>query len=113
LPTYRLALLAIARICANVELEAPGTNGSTPFDENALRWILLWGLGWIYLGGGVSHTILAKSTAKAIEWRINGFQYEIGLAGIYAAHSRVPSTWAGLWRPRRGRSDGLVGRVDP
>lgn len=59
------------------------------------------------LGSGVDlprrwrlHTIFAKSTANAIGWQSNGFQYEIGfatlgigLAGIYAAYSSPPSTW--------------------
>lgn len=74
--------------------------GSSPFDENALRWMLFLGLGWTILGGAVTHTVFAKGTAKAIGWKTNDFQYEvgfaslgIGLAGIYAWRVSEPTAW--------------------
>jgi hypothetical protein len=79
---------------------APGAEGSTPFDENALRWMLFLGMGWNILGGFVAHTIFARQTAESIGWETNGFQYEvafaslgIGLAGIFAAFSDSSSAW--------------------
>ena len=94
------ALFVISWICALVGWEAPGANSGTPFDENALRWMLFLGMGWSILGGSVSHTIFAKQTAQAIGWQSNGFQYEvgfaslgIGLAGIVASNSTDSTAW--------------------
>ncbi len=94
------ALFVISWICALLGWEAPSTSSSTPFDENALRWMLFLGMGWSILGGFVTHTVFAKDTARAIGWQTNGFQYEvgfaslgIGLAGIVASNSSEPSTW--------------------
>lgn len=81
-------------------LDAPGTDGSTPFDEHAMRWMLFFGAGWTLVGGAVAHTILARSTAKDIGWESSGFQLEvgfaslgIGLAGIYASIVDDLSAW--------------------
>jgi predicted membrane channel-forming protein YqfA (hemolysin III family) len=94
------ALFLVSWVAAVLGWAAPGADGSTPFDENALRWMLFLGMGWNILGGAVTHTIFAKDTAKAIGWQTNGFQYEvgfaslgIGLAGIYASNSDDPSAW--------------------
>jgi hypothetical protein len=94
------ALFVISWICALLGWDAPGANGATPFDENALRWVLFLGMGWSILGGAVSHTVFAKGTAEAIGWQSNGFQYEvgfaslgIGLAGIVASNSDDSSAW--------------------
>jgi hypothetical protein len=94
------ALFVISWICALLGWDAPSANSSTPFDENALRWMLFLGMGWSILGGFVSHTFFAKQTAQAIGWQSNGFQYEvgfaslgIGLAGVVASNSGESSTW--------------------
>lgn len=93
-------LFALAWIFALLGWEAPGTSSTTAFDENALRWVLYFGVGWASIGGAVSHTIFARPTAKAIGWVSNGFQYEvgfaslgIGLAGLIAANSNDSSAW--------------------
>jgi hypothetical protein len=94
------ALFVVAWLCALLGWSAPGMEGSSPFDENALRWMLFLGMGWSILGGAVTHTIFAKGTAEAIGWTTNGFQYEvgfaslgIGLAGIYASSVDDPTAW--------------------
>jgi hypothetical protein len=83
---------------ALIGVEAPGTHGSTPFDELALRWMLFFGLS--ILGGAITHTVFAKDTAKSIGWETSGFQYEVGfaslgmgLAGIYASVVDEPKAW--------------------
>ncbi len=94
-------LLFIASwIFALIGWNAPGTDAATPSDEQALRWILFLGMGWSLAGGSVNHTLFARSTAKAIGWQTNGFQYEvgfaslgIGLAGIYASSVDSPAAW--------------------
>jgi hypothetical protein len=85
---------------ALIGVEAPGTHGSTPFDELALRWMLFFGLGMSILGGAITHTVFAKDTAKSIGWEPSGFQYEVGfaslgmgLAGIYASVVDEPKAW--------------------
>lgn len=87
-------------VFALIGVEAFGTSASTPFDENALRWMLFWGMGWNIAGGSISHTIFARQTAESIGWETNGFQYEvgfaslgIGLAGIYASTVDESSAW--------------------
>jgi hypothetical protein len=94
------ALFVVAWICALLGWSAPGMEGSSPFDENALRWMLFLGMGWSILGGSISHTVFAKVTAESIGWTTNGFQYEvgfaslgIGLAGIYASSVDDPTAW--------------------
>jgi len=94
------ALFVIAWICALLGWSAPGADGSTPFDEQALRWMLFLGMGWFLAGNTISHTFLARSTAKAIGWADSPFQYEvgfaslgIGLAGIFASQSDSSDAW--------------------
>jgi hypothetical protein len=93
-------LFVLAWVFALLGWEAPGTEAATPFDENALRWMLFLALGWTAVGAAIPHTIFARQTAKAIGWETNGFQYEVGfanlavgLAGIYAANQDASQAW--------------------
>ena len=93
-------LFVLPWIFALVGLGAPGADSSTPFDEQALRWMLFLGMGWSIAGGIFMHTVFARSTARAIGWQTNGFQYEvgfaslgIGLGGIYASFTDTPEAW--------------------
>ena len=92
--------LALSWLFAAIGWNAPGTDGSTPFDEEALRWILFLGLGWTAVFSSLMHTVFAKQTAKSIGWETSGFQYEVGfanlavgLAGIYAASRDASGAW--------------------
>lgn len=93
-------LFVLSWVFALVGWDAPGTDAGTPFDEQALRWLLFLGMGWSLAGGTVGHTIFARRTAQSIGWQTNGFQYEvgfaslgIGLAGIYAASVDASQAW--------------------
>lgn len=93
-------LFVLAWLFAIVGWDPPIADGSVAFDESALRWMLFLGMGWSILGGAITHTIFARSTAKAIGWETNGFQYEvgyaslgIGLAGVYASGVESSSAW--------------------
>jgi hypothetical protein len=93
-------VFVLSWVFALIGWDAIGADASTPFDENALRWILFFGMGWSLAGGSVSHTIFARQTAKSIGWETNGFQYEvgyaslgIGLAGIYASTVDESAAW--------------------
>ncbi|MDX6584121.1 MAG: hypothetical protein QOI10_3305 [Solirubrobacterales bacterium] len=93
-------LFVLSWVFALIGWDAPGANSSTPFDEQALRWILFLGMGWSLAGGSLSHTVFARDTAKSIGWETNGFQYEvgfaslgIGLAGIYVANHTDSVAW--------------------
>jgi hypothetical protein len=97
-------LFVFAWALAVIGLEAPGTDGSTPFDELALRWMLFFGMGMSILGGAITHTVFAKDTAKAIGWETNG---------SVRGRVRQPRD-----RPRghlcigRGRAEGVGGGLD-
>jgi hypothetical protein len=91
---------ALSWIFALVGWNAPGADAATPFDEQALRWILFLAVGWTGVGGSIPHTIFARQTAKSIGWETSGFQYEvgfanlaIGLGGIYASSQDTPDAW--------------------
>lgn len=94
------ACFVLAWAFALLGWDAPSADAATPFDEQALRWMLFLGLGWSTLGAFVSHTVFARGTAKAIGWETSGFQYEIGFASlgfglgaIYASNSSSESAW--------------------
>lgn len=91
---------ALSWLFAIVGLEPFGADEGTPFDETALRWMLLIGGGFAIAGGSVAHTIFARKTAEGIGWETNGFQYEvgfaslaIGLGAIYASTVDSPDAW--------------------
>jgi predicted membrane channel-forming protein YqfA (hemolysin III family) len=93
-------LFVLAWAFALAGSEAPGTDASTAFDENALRWVLFLAVGWTGVGAAIPHTIFARQTAKSIGWETNGFQYEVGFAnlavgltGIYAAGQDASQAW--------------------
>ncbi len=90
----------VAWALALAGVEAPGASSSTPWDENALGWMLFLGLGWNVLGGFFMHTIWARPVAKQIGWETNGFQYEVGFASlgigaaaIVASFTDSPDAW--------------------
>lgn len=87
-------------VLAIVGSTPPGADGSAPFDEQALRWMLFLPAGFAVAGGCIAHTFLARKTAEGIGWETNGFQYElgfaslgIGVAAIYASTVDQTSTW--------------------
>ena len=93
-------MFLLAWAFAVIGWNAPGADATTPFDEQALRWILFLAVGWAGVGGSIPHTIFARQTAKSIGWETNGFQYEVGfanlafgLSGIYASQQDVPEAW--------------------
>ena len=90
----------LAWIFALVGWKAPGTDAATPFDEQALRWMLYIAMGWTGAVGSLFHTVFARKTAESIGWETNGFQYEVGFAnlavgltGIYAGSVDSPAAW--------------------
>ena len=93
-------LFILSWVFALVGMDAPGASSSTPFDEQALRWMLFLGMGWSIAGGFFMHTVFARATAESIGWQTNGFQYEvgfaslgIGLSGIFASFTDSPDAW--------------------
>jgi len=80
-------------------LSPNGGATSDQFAEQAMRWMLLLPAGFQFIVSGFMHTVFAKSTAGAIGWKTNGFQYELGFAswglgiGGILASSRGWDTW--------------------
>jgi len=91
--------LLIAWALSIFGVSAPGQPADASFAISALHWMFYIPAGWMFLASGVMHTFFAKSTAKNIGWKTNGFQYELGfvsyglgLAGIVAAY-KGGSSW--------------------
>lgn len=85
--------LVLAWVFALLGLSAPGQPADASFAISALHWMFYIPAGWMFIVSGVMHTVFAKSTAKNIGWKTNGFQYELGfaslglgIAGIIAAY---------------------------
>lgn len=85
--------LIIAWALAIFGVTAPGQETNSTFAVSALHWMFYIPAGWMFLASGVMHTFFAKSTAKNIGWKTNGFQYELGfvsfglgVAGIVASY---------------------------
>lgn len=94
------AAFAFAWLLAIAGVTPFGTSSEAPFDEVALRWMLLIGAGCTVAFGVVAHTVLARQTAAGIGWETNGFQYEVGFASlamglgaIYASCVDSPDAW--------------------
>ena len=85
--------LILAWVFALAGLSAPGQAADASLAVSALHWMFYLPAGWMFVASGVMHTVFAKSTAKNIGWKTNGFQYELGfasfglgIAGILAAY---------------------------
>ena len=94
------AAFVLAWLFALLGVQPAGAEPGSPFEEDALRWVLFWALGWSVLGGAIAHTIFARGTAESIGWPTGGFQYEvgfaslgIGLAAIYASIQDSSEAW--------------------
>lgn len=93
-----LTLIA-AWLLAIFGVSAPGQTSGASLSISALHWMFYLPAGWMFLVSGIMHTILAKSTAKNIGWKTNGFQYEIGFVslGLGVAGILVAYTGSGSW----------------
>ena len=91
---YFLVLtLVLAWVFGLLGLQAPGQPTDASLAVSLLHWMFYLPAGWMFVASGVMHTVFAKSTAKNIGWKTNGFQYELGfasfglgIAGILAAY---------------------------
>ena len=99
------SMIAVAWILALLGVSAPGSSGISGFNnENTIRWILYFA-GWVFIFSSVMHSVFAKSMAKSIGWKTNGFQYEIaavslglGLGCFYAVYRGVDA-WVAISLP--------------
>lgn len=100
---YFLVLtLVLAWVFGLLGLQAPGQPADASLAVSLLHWMFYLPAGWMFLVSGIMHTVFAKSTAKNIGWKTNGFQYELGFvslglgaAGILAAY-RGSGSWLEL-----------------
>jgi hypothetical protein len=97
------ALFIAAVVCALLGADPPGAGPDPGLDESLLLWTIYLSFGWAGIGGGLSHTVLARKTAAGIGWQTNDFQYEVGFAGfarglgaIYAVHSGSDDAWVAI-----------------
>jgi hypothetical protein len=92
--------VALAWIFTLLGWTALGAESNDTFSESAMRWMLFFPGGIMFLVSAFMHTVLARRTAAQIGWTTNGFQYEIGfvslglgLAGLVAASSGPEAWW--------------------
>jgi hypothetical protein len=88
-------LFVLAWIYALSGSSAPGARIGDTTTISDLRWLIYFG-GYVLIISSVMHSVLAKSTAKSIGWKTNGFQYELafvslglGLGCFYAISHRT------------------------
>ncbi len=85
-------MIILAWILALSGSTPPGAVAGEANAVSYLRWILYFA-GFVFIFSSVMHSVFAKSMAKSIGWKTNGFQYEIaavslglGLACFYATY---------------------------
>ncbi|HVV67175.1 MAG TPA: DUF6790 family protein [Candidatus Saccharimonadales bacterium] len=90
-------LFVLAWIFALSGSAAPGAIAGESKTIADLRWLVYFA-GYVLIVSFVMHFFLAKSTAKSIGWKTNGFQYELsfvslglGLGCLYAINHDVAS----------------------
>lgn len=74
---------------------APGASANEASAISDMRWLIYFA-GYVFLFSAVMHSVFAKSMAKSIGWKTNGFQYELasvslglGLGCFYAINHSV------------------------
>jgi hypothetical protein len=90
-------LFVLAWIFALSGSTPPGMVAGESTIVGDLRWLVYFA-GYVLLVSAVMHSVFAKSTAKSIGWKTNGFQYELsfvslglGLGCLYAINHNVAS----------------------
>jgi len=93
-------LFVLAWIYALTSSDAPGSVTGEANAISDLRWLLYFG-GYVFVVSALMHSVLAKSTAKSIGWKTNGFQYELsfvslglGIGCFYAVYHDVQALTA-------------------
>lgn len=79
---------------------APGAAAGDTSAVSDLRWLLYFA-GFVFIFSSVMHSVFAKSMAKSIGWKTNGFQYELasvslglGLGCFYAVNHTLQALTA-------------------
>lgn len=74
-------LFVLAWVFALSGSQAPGAIAGESNTIANLRWLVYFA-GYVLLVSFVMHFFLAKSTAKSIGWKTNGFQYELSFVSL-------------------------------
>jgi hypothetical protein len=79
---------------------APGAANGDTATISDLRWLLYFA-GFVFIFSSLMHSVFAKSMAKSIGWKTNGFQYELasvslglGLGCFYAVNHSLQALTA-------------------
>lgn len=83
-------LFVVAWVYALSGSTPPGAAAGDTTVISDMRWLLYFG-GFVFIFSSIMHSVFAKSTAKSIGWKTNGFQYELasvslglGIGAFYA-----------------------------
>lgn len=75
------ALFVVAWVYALSGSTPPGAVAGESSAVGDTRWLLYFG-GFVFIVSFVMHSVLAKSTARSIGWKTNGFQYELSFVSL-------------------------------
>ncbi len=74
-------LFVLAWILALSGSAAPGAISGETQAVADIRWLVYFA-GYVLIISSIMHSIFAKSTAKSIGWKTNGFQYELAAVSL-------------------------------
>lgn len=74
-------LLILAWIMALSGSAAPGAIATDTTAEGYIRWMLYFG-GWVFVVSSLMHSLFSKKTSASIDWKSNGFEYELAAASL-------------------------------
>lgn len=88
-------MLVLAWVLALSSQTAPGSQPGDTAAISDLRWLFYFA-AWVFLASSVMHSVFARSMAKSIGWKTNGFQYEIAAASLGLGLASIYATYHGL-----------------
>jgi hypothetical protein len=74
-------LFVLAWIFALTNSTAPGASSGDTAVVSDLRWMLYFS-GYVLIISSIMHSIFARTTARSIGWKTNGFQYELASVSL-------------------------------
>ncbi len=74
-------LFVLAWIFALTSASAPGASAHDTQAVSDLRWLVYFA-GYVLIVSAAMHSVFAKSTARSIGWKTNGFQYELASVSL-------------------------------
>jgi hypothetical protein len=74
-------LFVLAWVLALTSSTAPGASTGDTATISDLRWMLYFS-GYVLIVSSAMHSVFARTTARSIGWKTNGFQYELASVSL-------------------------------